>query len=207
MSGPNPEQLRQLTKWTLRDSDRREGLNLGYFDTAVNAHFRSLEDGTRIFYPQGAFGRRGYVVPPETEPALRARARSFFQKTYVVVVVLGVAFARAIGRFGPVDFCALLAGLSAGGWLISSLVFWPLTRKLQRATVPNSPIAYWKSVGRTLHPLLLTLFSVLVVGWVVVGALIYARDGDLKGVVIGLFFAFLTVQYGIAVWSRWFGQS
>jgi len=31
---------------------------VGYFDTAVNRHFRTLDDGTRGFYAQGEFGRR-----------------------------------------------------------------------------------------------------------------------------------------------------
>ena len=38
------------------------------------------------------------------------------------------------------------------------------TRKMEKSDVPNSPVAYWRSMGQTMHPLRLILATTLVVG-------------------------------------------
>ena len=38
-------------------------MNEGYLDAITNSYFKVRDDGTKLFYPRGAIGRLGYLVP------------------------------------------------------------------------------------------------------------------------------------------------
>jgi len=199
----NPEYLRQLAKTREPRVERTPGRGLGFLDTAVSSHFRSLDDGTKVFYAQGAFGRRGYVVPPEAEPALRSRARNMAQATMLASAWLGITLAGTTGKLDAVGLCVLLAVLGAVGWVTTTLAYWPLTRGLERARVPNSPMAHWRSMGQTMHPILLALPMLLCVALLSAGLWIYHQDSAPLGLLIAVVAALFSAPYVIALKSRW----
>lgn len=202
MGNLNPEYLRQLAKTREPRVERTPGRGLGFLDTAVSSHFRLLDDGTKVFYAQGAFGRRGYVVPPEAEPALRSRARNIAQALRLPLVWVSIALARSIGRLNAVELCVLLAVLLGAEWVTMALAFRPLTRTLERARVPNSPIAHWRSMGQTLHPILLALPMLLCVALLSAGLWIYHQDSAPLGLLIAVVAALFSPPYVIALKSR-----
>jgi len=50
----------------------------GFFKTATDAHFQTLDDGKTTFYPQGVYGRSGFTVSStEREMLLRRNVREY----------------------------------------------------------------------------------------------------------------------------------
>ncbi|MFC2099235.1 hypothetical protein ACFLSF_00160 [Candidatus Bipolaricaulota bacterium] len=200
----HPDQIRDLAAAGPALSDAGPGWNLGYFDTIVNSHFRTLADRTSIFYPYGAFGRRGYVVASDAqEAALRRRARRLGRWSYAVCLIAALVARRFVAQIDWPVFLAILAVGWVPDWGIAHITFWSLTKQMDRATVANSPIAYWKTMGRTMHPALLVLFGVCAVAMAAGGFLFYTLDRDAVGLLLGALFALLILPYAIAMWSRW----
>ena len=58
---------------------RESMLERSFRNTATNAHFRILEDGKSIFYPQGAFGQCGFIISSAEQEMLLRRSRRKYQ--------------------------------------------------------------------------------------------------------------------------------
>ncbi|MBU0595206.1 hypothetical protein KJ567_00775 [Candidatus Bipolaricaulota bacterium] len=200
----HPDQIRDLARQDpLHDGGGPEW-NLGYFDTIVNSHFRTLDGGTLVFYPYGAFGRCGYVVESERQEAsLRRRARRLGRLSYALYLVAAFVAARFVPQIDWPVFLLIMAIGWVPDWMTARLAFWSLTRRMERATGANSPMAYWRNMGRTMHPALLALFGIFGLLMAAAGFLIYALDRDAIGLLIGAFFALLIFPYALAMWSWW----
>lgn len=177
---------------------------LGYFDGLASTHFRTLEDGTRVFYPSGVYGRCGVVVPSwAVEHALRRRLKARFGWTGA----LAVAVVSAAGRYVAQMNLLLFATVLVAGWacerLLSWLFFRSLIRRMERADTPNSLVACWDSMGKTMHPALLAFLSIFTAGMASGGFLMYALKREPKGILVGLMFTIVFVQYAAAMWSGW----
>ena len=93
----------------------------GFLHAWISGHFQTLEDGERLFYPQGAFGRRGFAVSStEQELILRTNVRGF-QRIYTgVLMVLILSFSGYLQ--GETSWQMLL--IVIGSWP----VFWLLAK-------------------------------------------------------------------------------
>ncbi|MCK5828471.1 hypothetical protein KAH43_08115 [Candidatus Bipolaricaulota bacterium] len=130
----------------------------GFFKTATNGHFRILDDGKSIFYPQGAYGRSGFAVSStEQELLLRRNAREYRKGVSIAYFIVSVAFAGFFQRMEFWQHMTWIAGFVALNWIVARIYFRRFTRKMEPAEVPNSPIVQWRSMGQTMHPLLLIL--------------------------------------------------
>lgn len=182
----------------------------------VNAHFRKLDDGRTLFYPMGIFGRRGFVVAStEQETLLRVHARGGSRKGGAAVLLVGFLGMIAIGVFTPLLrlvpwFAAgFVAALFTATWVFMRNYFRPFTEGMESANVPNSPIAYWRSVGQTMHPLWLV---VQLVGIVALVSCYFFRAMHLKEPGLFVFVALWVVWlvplgFQVQGWWRGRGQS
>jgi hypothetical protein len=203
VAGFGPHQLRELARWSRSGGARPEG-HSGYFESAADTCFRTLDDGRRVFYPHGPFGRRGYVIEKRRdEDALRERVKAELVLTAIASPFLAGLYGSFLRDMGVLHFLLLMAGLYVASWIATELLCWPLTRRLERAAVPNSPTAAWRRMGRTVHP-----------GWVILGAgfllaisaagfLLYACERQATGLLIGFACLLGASPYGIAIRAWW----
>lgn len=137
----------------------------GFFKTATDAHFQKLDDGKTIFYPQGVYGRSGFTVSStEREMLLRRNAREYRKGVSVAYFIVSVVFAGFFQRMEFWQHMTWVAGFIALDWIVARIYFRRFTHKMEASDEPNSPIAYWRSMGQTMHPLRLILATTLVVG-------------------------------------------
>jgi len=187
MSGLSPEQLQDLANLARRSEDWRPGVPCWLLESVAESYFRTLEGGAKIFYPQGAFGRHGYVVESSrSEEALRRRVKSLHLGMILAVPLLACVYGAFLRDAGLLRFALLLAGSSVVWWLISRLGSWPLTRRLERSDASNSPIACWSRMGEKTHPIWLILAASCFAALSAVGFALFATERDPVGVVIGL---------------------
>jgi hypothetical protein len=176
----------------------------GFLHAWMNGHFHTLDDGRRVFYPQGPLGRRGYeVASTEQELILRINVRGC-QRLISVLLLIGT-FAIIFSMMSLESW--LLLRIVVGGWLatwaLAKAYYWSFTRTMQSVCVPNSPIAYARSMGRTVHPALLiwqVAFAVAVSG----GSFIMAYRGhDPFRLVLGLLIIVGLTPNVIALCTWW----
>ncbi|MCK5247338.1 hypothetical protein KAR02_10585 [Candidatus Bipolaricaulota bacterium] len=135
----------------------------GFLSTATNAHFRTLDDGKSIFYPQGMYGRGGFVISStEQEMLLRRNAREYRSALSILYLIATIAFGTFFQRMSFWQHIAWVAGFVAVDWVVGRIYFGRFTRKMEPADAPNAPIEFWRSMGQTMHPLLLILQATLV---------------------------------------------
>ena len=201
----HPDHLRELSAAKPTAPTESKGFNLGYFDSLVEGHFGHLNDGEVIFYPYGPFGRRGYIVDsPVVEGRLRQRARGLGRWSLLVCAIAAFGASRFIEQIDFVVFLLILAIGWIPDWILARLAYASLTRSMKRASAPNSPIAYWKAMGRTMHPALLLLLAASGLLFTAGGFVLFFWMGDPIGLVIGVLFGALTLPaYGVAIWGRW----
>lgn len=61
---------------------------MGYFDALASASFKTASDGSRLFFPWGAWGR-GYVIASEHDyPRLRQQFKIFYKVDAVLVLTM-----------------------------------------------------------------------------------------------------------------------
>jgi len=172
----------------------------------VDACFRTLADGTRIFYPQGAFGRRGFVVEsPYTEASLRLRAKGVGILLTAVLPLLWFACGPILPDSDPLRVVLLLAGANAVAWLATWLAHWPTTRRLQQADVPNSPIASWTRMGQRIRPVWLVLGALILIG--TSGLMVVAWERAAVGTALGFLLLLGAVPYLVAIRGWWRGRT
>jgi hypothetical protein len=144
----------------------------GFFNTVANGHFRSLDDEITNFYPQGMYGRSGFVISSaEQEMLLRRHAREYRLGLSIVCFIVSVAFGSFFQRMEFWQHMTWIVGFIAADWVFARVYFGRFTRKMEPADVPNSPVVQWRSMGHTMHPLLLILQTTLVAG--LAGASLY----------------------------------
>lgn len=204
MAGYGPHQLRELARWSRSAATEQRGDRSGYFEATADSCFRTLEDGRRVFYPHGPFGRRGYVVQRRRdEDALRERVKAEF----VLMAIASPFLAGLYGSFlrdtdvGPL--LLMLAGLYVANWIATELLCWPLTRRLERADVPNSPIAAWRRMGRTVHPGWLILGVGFLLSMSAAGFLLCVLERQPSGLLIGCLCILGASPYGVAIHAWW----
>ena len=189
-----------------RERHERESASGWVWQDAVsNAHFRRLEDGQLLFYPAGAFGLRGYIVgTSEQEALLRARAREWRHGLTLLGLLLYVLMSKGIVQ----DLSWTYAASVAGWWIlllaVEHVIFLPITRHMDRADVANSPVSYWRSLGRSCHPLVLVGQAVF--GVIMTGGFFYAFTLQYNWILVAgaiLAVATLLVPALIALHSWW----
>ncbi len=206
MSGLGPEQLQELARQSRasRESERNTPLLGGYFEAMTDMHFRTLDDGRRVFYPQGVFGRRGYIVESgRLEKRLRRRAWTDSIATILSAAFLGSAYGAFFRNYGLTGLVLLIATGAVASWLAAKLAYWPLIRQLERSHIANSPIACWRRLGQLAHPAWLIFGVSLLAALSALGFFLYAHEGLTIGIVMGLYLIPFTIPYGIALRSWW----
>ena len=117
--------------------------------TQSDSHFKTLQDGTKTFYPQGSLGRQGYYVSsPELETRLRTRLHQYYRLWDRIHSALccsvGVLLPLIILAVIKVWRVILLASLGKFlGWLHARLYFAQYTKEMEPAHIANSLIAHW----------------------------------------------------------------
>jgi len=88
---------------------------------------------------------------------LRRNAREYRKGVSVVYLIVSLVFAGFFQRMEFWQHTTWVAGFIALDWIVARIYFRRFTHKMQTSDVPNSPVAYWRSMGQTIHPLLLIL--------------------------------------------------
>lgn len=190
------------------ERNRQSPPERGFFNTATNGHFRSLDDGTTIFYPQGMHGRSGFVISSaEQEMLLRRYTREYRMGLSIVCFIASLAFGRFFQRMEFWQHMMWIAGFLGADWVFARAYFGRFTRRMEQADVPNSPVAQWRSMGHTMHPVL--LFSeIILLGVFAYAALYYSvKSREPFLLVFGLVLAIGLVPFAIALRSWWAGRS
>jgi len=201
-----------LTPLRLRDIERRARETRGtisssrssFREALTDVSFRTLEDGTKVFYPHGALGRRGYVVASRNEEtALRRRVQCESAALAAVSPIVASVYGVFLRDLTALRLLLVLAGVGSVVWLLTKILLWPLTRRLVRSDVPNAPFAAWRRMGRTLHPAWLIVGGLFLSILSVTGFVLYAVERQPSGLVIGPILLVCTVPYVIALRSWW----
>lgn len=169
-------------------------------------HFKTLKDGTKIFYPQGPLGRRGYYVSsPELEPKLRQDIRRFYKRQMLWCGVLG-AFAGSLAMINIWVFILILCFWSCLGWLTNYLYFAKYTKEMEPAHIANSPISHWSKWGESAHPA--SLFGYMLLWIVLIGVSLwsYSINYQPQMLLCIVLFALMFIPGGVAIYSRFFKQ-
>ena len=176
----------------------------GFLHAWINGHFRTLEDGEKIFYPLGAFGRRGYAVAStEQELILRKSVRSSQRITMVALTGLILFSSINLATLESWKLLLFLVGSWPLSWMFARAYFWNFTRGMEPVDIPNSFVATWRSMGRTVQPLLLvgqSMFVAVLSGYSMLKAY---QTQDLARLLIGIIIATALIPYGVAILSWW----
>jgi hypothetical protein len=205
VSGLGPQQLQEIAKWDQPGPAARPAAGrYGYFESLADTCFRTLDDGTKVFYPHGPFGRRGYVVETSRdEDALRRRVKNGSALMIVASPFLASFYGVFLRDTGVTRLLLLMAGLYVANWIVTEVQFWPLVRRLKRADAANLPIAAWRRMGRTMHPGWLILGGAFLLCLAVAGFLLHVLERQPAGLVIGFLSILVAAPYVIALRSWW----
>ncbi|MBE0636331.1 hypothetical protein IH601_10085 [Candidatus Bipolaricaulota bacterium] len=174
----------------------------GFIHAWISGHFQTLEDGERLFYPQGAFGCRGFAVSStEQELILRTNVRGFQRIYSVALMILILSFSGSLLTRTSWQMIPIVIGSWPIFWLFAEAYFWSFTRTMEPVNVPNSPMAHFRSMGRTVNPSLLIGQTVFVLA--ITGASLYSayQNRDPIRLLLGIFVATAIVPYVVALWS------
>lgn len=174
----------------------------GFLHAWISGHFQTLENGERVFYPQGAFGRRGFALAsPEQELILRTNVRGFQRIYSVVLMILILSFSGSLLARTSWQMILIVIGSGPVFWLLAKVYFWSFTRTMELVNVPNSPMAHFRSMGRTVNPTMLIGQTVFVLA--ISGASLYSayQNRDPIRLLLGMFVATAIVPYVVALWS------
>jgi len=174
----------------------------GFLYAGISGYFRTIESGEKIFYPQGAFGRRGFAVASaEQELILRTNIRGFQRLYSGILIALILIFSGYLSTQTSWPVLLIVIGSWPVLWLLARAYFWRFTRTMEPVAIPNSPIACWRSMGRTINPTLLIGQTIFVC--VLSGASLYRayQSQDLIWLLLGLIIATSLAPYVIALLS------
>jgi hypothetical protein len=176
-----------------------------YLEAITSSYFKTRDDGTKIFYPQGALGRLGYIVSsPELEELLRTRAKRFFVGSMLGGTLLGVCLgelASSLQLIPDVFFVAMFLVIACLlAWLGAKGFFWQLTRQMTAVHEANSFKRSWLDVVQTLHPWLAGLMATVCLLVVVASLVIYRSNGESKWLLLAAMFTVVFVPWMLAIW-------
>jgi len=198
------DQLRDLAKRRGVRTDEVPRRRSGWLDAMTATHFRTLGDGRRVFDPGGACGSRAYVVSPEAELRLLARAKDVRLLTSMACVGCVVALGAWVRELDVHGFLALMGGLAGATWAVTRLAFWPLTRRLERVAVRSAPLARWRALGTSLSAAHLAFSLCVSAALGGFGFFVWVQMGDPKGLVLAaLLLATGFAPSAIAAHARW----
>jgi len=188
-----------------------EPLRRGLFDRLADGHFRMLDDGRKAFYPAGACGRRGYIVAStDQEVILRQRLHEGRKAHRIAYYVFLFAWIAVRGRemidFTEWRFWELVLLFAGGGlldWSWSHVAHYRITRRMERASVPNTPIVHWRTAGRNAHPAFLAFQVLFIVGFTGIGLYLSIRDMNAFGILVFLLFGGMLIPFCITVRNWW----
>jgi hypothetical protein len=174
----------------------------GFLHAWMNGHFQTLDDGRRVFYPQGPLGRRGFEVSStEKELILRINVRGSQRLLSAVLMVGMFSLIFSMESLESWVFLPIVAGGWLFAWLFAKAYFWRFTQVMRSVDVPNSFIAYAKSMGWTVHPMLLVWQAAFVGAMSGYSFIVAYRDHDLFRMVLGLILVVGLTPHAIALWS------
>lgn len=190
---------------TRGDQQNESVCRSGFLHAGISGYFRTLEDGERIFYPQGVFGRRGFAVAStDQELILRTNIRGFHRISNGIVIVLILAFSGFLSTWTSWPLLLIVIGSLPGLWLLARAYFRRFTRTMDPVAIPNSPMACWRSMGETINPMLLIGQTVFICA--LSGASLYRayQSHDPILWLLGVIVATATAPYVIALlsWQR-----
>ena len=168
-------------------------MNEGYLDAITNSYFKERDDGTKLFYPQGAIGRLGYIVPSaELEERLRTSARRFFVGSMIGGTLLGSCFgefASSLQEMRLALFVAMLPVIFGPlAWLGAKGFFWPFTQQMTAVHEANSFKRSWLAVVQTLHPWFVGLTATVCFLIVVASIVSFQSSGEPKLLLLSAIF-------------------
>jgi hypothetical protein len=174
----------------------------GFLHAWISGHFQTLENGERVFYPQGAFGRHGFALAsPEQELILRTNIRGFQRLYGGILIALILIFSGYLSTQTSWPVLLIVIGSWPALWLLAKVYFWSFTRTMESIDIPNSPMAHFRSMGRTVNPTMLIGQTVFVLA--ISGASLYSayQNRDPIRLLLGMFVATAIVPYMVALWS------
>jgi hypothetical protein len=68
-------------------------LNIGYFDALTSSYFKITQDGRKLFFPWGIFGR-GYVIASQDYKQLQHQVKIYTIVSPVLIIVAAALFQR-----------------------------------------------------------------------------------------------------------------
>jgi len=177
----------------------------GYLDAITNSYFKTREDGTKLFYPQGMLGRLGYIVPSaELEERLRKSAKRFFVGSGLGGGLLGSCLgelASDLQGMPLVFFVAMLPVIFGPlAWLSAKGFFWQSTRQMTAVHEANSFKRSWLAVVQTLHPWFAGLMATVCFLIVVASIVSFRSSGEPKLLLLAALFTVVLVPWMLAIW-------
>ncbi len=177
----------------------------------LNCYIKTLDDQTKIFYPQGAIGRRGfYISSPELEQTLQQATRRFQRRMNVLgnsfLIGVGGATSLVIFALSFFNFSLLLSLCGFIGWLHRHLYF-ARYKEMEPANSPNTPIAHWSRMGDISPPSFLVFCLLMYLLCTLCGIWLYTITSDPKMLLCSTLFALLMIPYAIATWQTLFNNN
>lgn len=175
-------------------------MKTGYFETLANNSIKCLDDGTKIFFPQGPMGRRGYLIPSnELELKLRKSLTFFYLFLIIGCGMLGGLAGPSFPKMSFSSFLVFCAVAGLLGWAAPYLYFWRFIRHMKVTQIKNSPVTHWKKMSDTMGwGLLLTLTSICLL-FSLVSLLIYAKSSEPICLLSGIMFGAFLIPYTLAI--------
>jgi hypothetical protein len=199
------EQLAGRGQRTEANHSTRQGI----FGRRAAGHFRTLEDGRRVFYPMGSLGRLGYVLHSvDQELVLANRIQEGWKTSMVVTWIVSMVFALSrIGRlsydWGYGQWLLVFGGLWLLSWAQAHLAHRRLTRSMERTRLPNTTLAHWRNVGRMASPAFLVLQGGILIGLVGLGFHLFVIEARAMGFVMVASLGIPLVSWAVSVHSWW----
>jgi hypothetical protein len=149
---------------------------MGYFDGVSEGQFKIAEDGRRLFFPRGLWGR-GYVVDSESEFQRLRRQVKIYQAAALVLVIAAVV----PRQFNPylVIAVALLLIVFYFAWSRS------LVARLQPAEDRLKLRETSAAQARAFGPFVLWFLEIVALAFVAIGIVLWWTDPTSRSLAIG----------------------
>ena len=199
----HPDQIRDIRKAESGLADAGTDPDFGFFESAVERSFRTLDDGREVFLAPFRIPRRGYVIESwEQRSALGRRLKARIAWTTAAPFVAVFVFGQPILELDLLPFALLLFFAWVPEWLLAWAVVWPITRSMESVELPASPIPGIQAAGRRLHPAFLVLSTTFLGAMAGAGFWGYTVLGDVKGLLVGFLFLWFFLKAAGAGVSR-----
>jgi hypothetical protein len=149
---------------------------MGYFDGLTAGQFKIAQDGRRLFFPRGFWGR-GYVVASDSEFQRLRRQMKIYQAVALVLIVAAV---------GPQQYNPYLA-VAVALLLIAFYLVWSrsLVRRLQPAEDRLGFQETSAAQARAFGPFVLWFLEIVALAFVAAGIAVWLTDPASRLLAIG----------------------